>query len=136
MNENSAAERSWRNQIIRFGLVGAVGFLVDAGALYAYLRLEPGHFYSGRAVSYVAAASVNWLLNANFTFGRVGGFGQWGRFLLFNLGGGAVNYGLYAALIATVPLAAQRPVLAVAAGAIAGFGVNFLVSRKFVFAGA
>jgi len=133
MNANIVAHRSWRNQTVRFGLVGAIGFLVDAGTLYAYLWAAPGHFYSGRALSYVVAASVNWLLNASFTFGRVGGFGQWGRFLLFNLGGGGVNYGLYAALVATAPLAAQRPVLAVAAGAIAGFGVNFLVSRKFVF---
>jgi len=136
MNENIAPERSWRNQMVRFGLVGVVGFIIDAGTLYAYLRLAPGHFYSGRVVSYVVAASVNWLLNASFTFGRVGGIAQWGRFLLFNLGGGVVNYGLYAALIATVPLAAQRPILAVAAGAISGFGVNFLVSRKFVFARA
>ena len=136
MNETIATERSWRNQMLRFGMVGAVGFLVDAGTLYAYLHLAPGHFYSGRVVSYVVAASVNWLLNASFTFGRVGGFGQWGRFLLFNLGGGAVNYGLYAALVATVPLVAEQPILAVAAGAIAGFGVNFLVSRKFVFASA
>lgn len=124
-------------QLFRFALVGTVGFLVDAGCLLAYLSLAPGHFYSGRAISYVMAASTNWALNASFTFGwsdraRIR---QWGRFLLFNLGGGAVNYAVYAALIATVPVVAQMPLLAVAAGSVSGLGVNFVVSRKFVFAG-
>jgi len=131
----SEGARPWPVQLFRFGLAGTAGFLVDAGSLLIYLGLAPGHFYSGRVISYVLAASTTWALNACFTFGAAEGsrLRQWGRFVLFNLGGGAVNYGVYAALIATMPLVAQMPLLAVAAGAVSGLGVNFVVSRKFVF---
>lgn len=133
----SKPDRPWPIQLFRFALVGVAGFLVDAGSLQAYLVVAPGHFYSGRALSYVIAATTTWALNAWFTFGRSGGgIRQWGRFLLFNLSGGAVNYTIYAALVATVPATAQMPVLAVAAGSLGGLGVNFLVSRYFVFAKA
>jgi putative flippase GtrA len=40
---------------------------------------------------------------------------------------------VYSLLIATEPLARAEPVIAVAAGAGAGFLVNFLLSRAIVF---
>jgi len=129
------ADRPWPLQLLRFALVGVVGFVVDAGCLQAYLALLPDHFFDGRAASYLAAATTTWACNRAFTFGASAGTAawQWGRFVLFNLSGGAVNYGVYAVLVETQPLVARYPVLAVAAGSLAGLGVNFIVSRKFVF---
>ena len=47
--------------------------------------------------------------------------------------GGGVNYAVYAALVATVPLVAAQPVLGVAAGVLAGMFVNFFLADKLVF---
>ena len=50
-------------QFLRFGVVGTLGFLVDTAVLYLGLALGLG-LYLGRAISYLAAASANWALNA------------------------------------------------------------------------
>lgn len=121
-------------QMVQFGLVGAVGFAFDTATVYA-LRYPIG-LYSAGLVGYVVAASVNWLLNRVWTFrGRAhqGMQRQWLRFMIANLAGLVLNRGAYSLLIANFALAARMPVLAVAAGAIAGFGVNFFFSRRFVF---
>jgi putative flippase GtrA len=55
------------------------------------------------------------------------------RFLVANSLGLVLNRGTYAALIATVPLCVEAPVLAVAAGSVAGMIVNFTLSRQMVF---
>ena len=58
---------------------------------------------------------------------------DWGLFLAVNLVGFACNYGTYAALISGVPMMRDLPVLAVAAGSLAGMVGNFLLSRRYVF---
>ena len=125
-------------QFGRFGVVGTIGFLVDTAVLYAGMALGLG-LYSGRAVSYVAAATTTWALNRAWTFRGQGGgpvMRQWALFLLVNLVGLACNYGTYAVLVATLPLAAAHPVIGVAAGALAGMIGNFLLSRRYVFGDA
>lgn len=125
-------------QFVRFGVVGTIGFLVDTAVLYAGLALGLG-LYGGRAVSYLAAASATFALNRAWTFrgqgeGRVAR--QWALFVVLNLVGFAFNYGTYAALVASVALVAQHPVIGVAAGSLAGMMGNFLLSRRYVFGGA
>lgn len=125
-------------QFLRFGVVGTVGFVVDTAVLYAGLALGLG-LYGGRAVSYLAAATTTWALNRAWTFrgqGQAPVMRQWALFVAINLVGFAFNYGTYAALIATVAFVAQYPVIGVAAGSLAGMLGNFLLSRRFVFAGA
>ncbi|NKC30277.1 GtrA family protein [Falsiroseomonas selenitidurans] len=125
-------------QFLRFGVVGTAGFLVDTAVLYAGLALGLG-LYSGRAVSYLAAASTTWALNRAWTFRGAAPAPmarQWALFLALNLVGFAFNYGTYAALVAWVPAVAAAPVLGVAAGALAGMAGNFWLSRRFVFAAA
>lgn len=125
-------------EFFRFGVVGTLGFLVDAGVLLAAIALGLGPWV-GRLVSFLAAATVTYSLNRAWTFRRrTGGAGasagQWARFVVVNLGGFAANYGTYAVLLATSATVATWPVLGVAAGSIAGLGVNFGLSRRFVFA--
>jgi putative flippase GtrA len=125
-------------QFGRFGVVGTVGFIVDTAVLYAALALGLG-LYSGRAVSYVAAATTTWALNRAWTFrdaGAASAARQWALFLVVNLIGFAFNYGTYAALVALVPAVAASPVIGVAAGALAGMVGNFVLSRRLVFRAA
>lgn len=124
-------------EFLRFGVVGTIGFLVDSGVLYGMIGLGAG-LYLGRAISYVAAATATWGLNRVWTFrGRGSGpvHRQWAMFVAVNLVGFALNYGTYAALVATTPLVAAHPILGVAAGSIAGMFTNFILSRRLVFRG-
>lgn len=124
------------SQLLRFGVVGIAGFAVDALILTAAIAIGLGPWL-GRIVSYLAAATATFALNRAWTFRDRQGAGalsaQWARFVALNLGGFALNYATYAALIATVPLVAGQPVLGVAAGSIVGMGANFALSRRFVF---
>lgn len=136
MSMGNADRRRLGGELFRFGAVGVAGFLVDAGVLTAGLLAGTGPWF-GRVLSYVAAATVTFLLNRAWTFRsaeRSRPVAQdWGLFLLVNLVGFACNYGTYAALIAGVPLMRDQPVLAVAVGALAGMVGNFILSRKYVF---
>jgi putative flippase GtrA len=134
----SPASRRLMGELLRFGVVGVAGFVVDAGVLVAGIALGTGPWF-GRVLSYLAAASTTFALNRAWTFrdaarpaGRAAAR-QWGLFLLVNLLGFACNYGTYAALLASVPLVAAHPVLGVAAGSLAGLLGNFLLARRFVF---
>jgi putative flippase GtrA len=121
-------------QFLMFGTVGTAGFILDTAAVYA-LRGTLGLYGAGLA-AYLVAATGNWLLNRAWTF-RGQGSGpmhrQWARFLAANLVGFTLNRGTYALLVTLVPLAAAQPVIATAAGALAGLFVNFSLSRGMVF---
>lgn len=124
-------------EFLWFTAVGAIGFVVDLGALYLvapYLG-----WYGGRVVSFIAAATATWLLNRRFTFrARQSGTSvgrEYARYLLTMLGGTLVNYAAYALTLHWVG-GAWGPALGVAVGSCAGLVVNFLSARHFVFRAA
>jgi putative flippase GtrA len=120
----------------RFGVVGSPGFVLDTTVLCS----ARSGLYGGRILSYVAAATTTWTMNRACTLrearNRPGGAApalQWALLLAVNLAGFLVNYRPYALMVGKLPPAAAHPVLAVAAGALAGMGGNFLLSRRYVF---
>jgi putative flippase GtrA len=130
----SAERRALAAQFLRFGAVGTFGFLVDTATVYAtrgWLGL-----YGAGALAFVVAATANWALNRVWTF-RGQGSGpahrQWAMFMAANLLGFVLNRGTYFVLVTVSALCAAEPVLAVAAGSVAGMFVNVALSRRLVF---
>ena len=121
-------------QFAMFGTVGALGFVIDTGTVYA-LRGVIGLYWAG-LISYFAAASFNWVCNRLWTF-RGAGSGpahrQWARFIAANSVGLVLNRGTYALLVTFFALCARQPVFATAAGTFAGMFINFALSRRLVF---
>jgi putative flippase GtrA len=138
LNLAAFVARIWRIQFARFAVIGTAAFVVDSLVLYGAFALGFG-LYSGRALSYLAAATFTWYGNRRITFTTTRAHGvraatrEWAKFLAANLVGGAVNYATYAALVNMSPLVRSYPVLGVAAGSIAGLGVNFMLSKFVVF---
>lgn len=119
---------------LRFGTVGAIGFMVDTAMVYA-TRAAIGLYWAG-LLAYLAAASGNWLINRLWTFqGRGAGtmHRQWALFLAANAIGFALNRGVYVGLISVSPLAFEHPILAIMGGTVAGMFLNFHLSRTVVF---
>jgi putative flippase GtrA len=123
----------------RFGVVGSTGLVVDTAVLCSARSAGAG-LYGGRILSYVAAATATWTMNRVCTLrearNRPGGAPpaqQWALLLAVNLAGFLVKYGTYVLRVGKLPPAAAHPVLALAAGALAGMGGNFLLSRRYVF---
>ncbi len=121
-------------QFLRFGTVGVAGFMVDTATVYG-TRGVLG-LYGAGTIAYLTAATTTWLLNRIWTF-RGHGSGpvhqQWLAFLAVNLLGFVLNRGTYFVLVTISARCAEQPVLAVAAGAIAGMFMNFHMSRSVVF---
>lgn len=126
----------WHHQITRFGVTGGLGFLVDSGILHVAMNLGTG-FYWGRMISFLTAATFTWLLNRNVTFVGTKGTGQatvqWVRYIGAMLVGGSLNYAVSAWIYRDFHVAWQWPVLAVAAGSLAGLLLNFVSAKFFVF---
>jgi putative flippase GtrA len=124
-----------RKEFLIFGIVGTLGFLVDAGVLYL-LKGSLG-LYWARVPSFFCAATATWLLNRQFTFrSRVSGvsiFQEYAKYFGLMLGGGAVNYLVYAIAVSLLPAASYLPLASVALGSIAGMFVNYFFARYFVF---
>jgi putative flippase GtrA len=118
-------------QLGLFTLVGAAGFLVDAGMLLLLANALGVNIYVARLLSWLAAATFTWLLNRTLTFRDrdTAVLRQWLTFLAANTGGGLINICLSSALIA----AHVAPIPAIACGSLAGLLSNFLSSREFVF---
>lgn len=123
-------------QFMQFGVVGTVGFLIDNAFVYtAHFLFGLGLILAG-ILSFFVAATGNWFLNRVWTFrgastGRL--HHEWLRYLGTNAIGFVLNRGVYIALITTTAICVVHPVLALAAGSVAGLGVNFVMSRRVVF---
>lgn len=123
-------------QLLRFSVVGAVGFCVDALVLYALLHFVLSDPYLARIPSFLCAATATWLLNRNWTFStasRGRGLNQWGIYTLAMLSGAAVNYACYALVVLVLPPVVLSPLLGLVVGSLAGLTLNYTLARNLVF---
>lgn len=128
-------KRSDPAQFVRFGLVGAIGFVVDWACLSVLMFFGLG-FAVARILSWFCAATATWRLNRLWTFPDTGAspLRQWGKFLSANALGGVVNYGVSVGLAHFLPAIVKPfPVVAIAAGTLAGMVLNFTLSKRYVF---
>lgn len=135
-NRLTAMDRTTQIRFLKFLAVGVIAFLVDVEVFQAAMAPTGMSPYAARPVSFVVATSAAWWLNRTFTFRdaeNVRSDLQWARFFAANLLGGAVNYGVFALMIATLAFAAAYPVLALAVGSLCGVSFNFTAYRRYVF---
>ncbi len=128
------------DQIPAFAVIGAIGYLVDAGMTYAgaqYLGLSPE---LARPPGFIVATIVNFLLNRAITFrhSRAPFWRAFARYWIVASAGLAVNYAVYFVCVQLAP-SLQVPVtpailpLFVAAGVGVAMVVTFLGFRFFAF---
>jgi len=128
--------RAGSQRIGRFGLVGAAGFLVDAGALAALHHgagLDP---LVSRMISLSCSTLTTWRLNRALTFGSSGASqaAEGARYgVVAGLAAG-VNYAAYAIALLLVP--GLPPAAALIAGAATAMGLSYFGYSRFVFGGA
>ncbi|MDD5403900.1 MAG: GtrA family protein [Sulfuricella sp.] len=125
------------NQFFRFCVVGAVGFVIDAGILQSLVSGIGANPYLARIISFLVAASATWLMNRRYTFEveHAATHSEWVRYVALMVLGAVVNYGAFAISITAWSLARAQPWLGVAVGSVAGLGINFMTSR-LLFRGA
>lgn len=132
-------------KIIKFGVVGGVGFAVDVTAMAFFSLFMP--IILARAAAFWIAASSTWWCNRRFTFkgaDRREPLRQWLRFLLSACVGFVPNWGCYWLLIELVDsgwimqLAGETgillwPLVAMIPGILLGMVANFSLAARWVF---
>ncbi|MDP0561224.1 MAG: GtrA family protein [Candidatus Endonucleobacter sp. (ex Gigantidas childressi)] len=123
---------------IRFGIVGASGFLVDMG-VYTLLFIVFGvpHLIA-RGSSYWVSASWNWFWNRNFTFSHIDKprkLAQWIKYLGMCMVSFVPNWGTYYLLTTHVQFFYEYKQLALIAGVGLGMLFNFTIASLFIFPG-
>jgi putative flippase GtrA len=125
-------------RLLRFGVVGVIGFLVDAGVLMLLTGPLTLNAYLARVPSFLMGATSTWLCNRYWTFADRRGpdrLREWSRYMAAMLVGGLVNYGTFALAFATVDAVSAMPVIGVALGSVAGMFVNYASSSRLIFGG-
>ena len=111
-----------------------VGFVVDAASVHFLVQAHWG-LLSAQAAAFFCALTCTWILNRKFTFHAKNQrlVHEWLRYAAANSTGGIANNGVYALLVWRSPTFAQNPLLAVAAGSVAGLVFNFTATRALVY---
>jgi putative flippase GtrA len=113
-------------QIMRFSIVGGLGFLVDAGVLKAMIYFGAGPTI-GRVISIWVTMTFTWMMHRTLTFAirKAPSWGEYGHYVLSSLVGALINYAVYwVAVYFHTPL-----LIALAMGVIVGSVFNFLRYR-------
>jgi len=142
------SERFWstshRATLLRFSAVATAIALIDIALLYAFKLAVGMNVYVARIGSYAAAATAGYFLNNRFTFHAYERTrhpaAELSRFYTVFAGGGLLNYGVFAAVVAighqltaATSLRHWLPLLGIWLGGLAGMAFNYGVSRKLVF---
>ena len=120
-------------QILRFGVVGFAGFLLNA-CMVALVSATTGPVWA-QVFTFPLAASLTWWLNRHYTFGlsRHVWHREWLHYVAANSIGWIAINGVYFLLIVHYSWFYERPAAALIAGACCGFLLNFTTSKVFVF---
>jgi putative flippase GtrA len=131
----------WGLSVLRrlpgFVIVGAIGFLVDAGILTALVTGFGAGHYVARAISFTVAVTATWYMNRRWVFDRVTAHKssrEYTSYLVVQVIGAVINLSIYVAVIELVPKLAETPVIPLALGAAVALLFNFGASSRFVFA--
>ncbi|HEV8037087.1 GtrA family protein [Yoonia sp.] len=122
-------------QVLRFGAVGGVGFVVDGGLLWLLIGLEYNP-YLARALSFPVAVIVTWALNRNWTFRATRDAsrkGQFRRYFGVQIMGSLTNYLVYSAVIGVFGTASLTIFAGFALGSFVGSLLNFIGARHVAF---
>ncbi len=122
-------------KLVRFAIAGGLGFIVDAGVLALLLQVTPLGPFIARLFAIALAMATTWAFNRTFTFDRSGrslaaeGF----RYGSVGVTAALVNYGLYSALLLSLP--ALQPLVAMVLATAASMFFSFFGYSRFVFRG-
>ena len=127
----------FQRQVFRFLQVGFVGFTVDISVisvlLYGFgLEDTDAGLVGSRVVSFLAAISATFLLNARYTFASSLRQSSFSIYAAIQCLGAGINLGTYTALVLLAGFN-EEPLVALVIGSASATVSNFLLARRFVY---
>lgn len=125
--------RRQRSTFPRFCLIGALGFAIDAVALFALVERFAIGPVPARVLSLLIAVTATWLLHRRFTFRSTDPrrLAEWLRFLLVNGTGAAINFAVYVSVLVAFP--GTPALLALVMGSAVALLANYWGARLVAF---
>jgi putative flippase GtrA len=124
------------SRFLRFVLVGAVGFVVDAGFLQGLISVAGWGPVGARVVALPLAIFATWLLNRTITFPESHGgppLPSLMRYAAVSAVGASANFIIYSLLVFASQAMAALPILPLAIASVIALVVNYLGSKHFAF---
>lgn len=120
-------------RLLRFGMVGGIGFVIDASMLaviHHALGINP---FAARVFSIVLAAFTTWRLNRSVTFqpSNHGQIHEGVRYYCVVVFSAGINYGIYSAILLLIN--GFPPILAAAAATGCAMTISYVGYSQFVF---
>ena len=128
--------RSISREVIAFGAIGTIGFLVDGGLLTLLNGFFNLDLLTSRLCSFSAAVTVTWYLNRNYTFPDQRDeqtLHEWTRYAALNGLGALLNLAIFFWLIFEFTALAAVPIVPLAIASLVAMAFNFLVSKYIAF---
>jgi putative flippase GtrA len=117
-----------------FGVIGGIGFLVDAAALASLTHVAHWSAGQARLLSFPIAVTVTWALNRRYTFREQAmqrGSTELLGYFAIQFMGAAINVIVFALCLIEVPTLKSAPLVPLALGALIAFAFNFYVTHSF-----
>ena len=124
-------------QFLKFGLIGTIGFIIDASILLFLVNVLLLEISTSRFFSFLIAVLVTWLLNRKFTFNnKKSNYSkrrEYSYYLSIQTLGVFFNYAIFIILVKTMPFFEQYLVLPLAVSSIIIMFFNFFMLKKRVY---
>jgi len=137
MEEAATPAPRRRRLLAKFSGVALIGFAVSATILH--LGLEAGlRPWAARLIALLFAMNVTFLINGRFVFHaltRRRFFSQWAAYTANSAFGNFCNYWVFVTLESTHRPVIGNPYVALLAGSIVAWAINFTGARFLVFGG-
>ncbi len=120
-----------------FAVVGAIGFLIDAGLLTVLMTGFDFDHYTARAISFAVAVTSTWYINRRWVFDRQAvqmSGREYLSYVVVQVIGAMINLLVFIAAIELIDGLVKIPVIPLAMGAAVALPFNFIASSRFVFA--
>jgi putative flippase GtrA len=138
MEERTVPVGRRRRLLAKFSGVALIGLAVSAVVLH--LALEAGlRPWAARLVALLCAMNVTFLINGRFVFGaltRERFLSQWVAYLANSAFGNVCNFWVFVTLDSTHRPVIGNPYVALVAGSITAWAINFTGARFLVFGAA
>lgn len=125
-------------QVLSFGIIGSIGFIIDGGLLLLYHEFFGLSLLTSRIFSFSIAICATWYLNRKLTFSHHGSRSvvhEGIYYAVFNSIGAILNFAIFMWLIYQYNYFSNEPIIPLAISSGIAMVFNFIMSKFFVFRG-
>lgn len=123
-------------QFIKFGVVGGIGFIVDASILLFLVNILIFDIAFSRACSFSCAVFVTWLINRKFTFEQSSKYSKSKEYFIYffiQIFGALINFIIFILLVNNIEFMKKILIIPLFIGSIFSLIFNFFCIKRGVY---